>query len=158
MNYITTSRKPGNNCRQFTKEIGKLLNTNYITRGKASLSDLISTSRYNGAERLFVVTESSGNPKQILEVSIGPKIWEFSNTYFVTLHSLTKKESSAKMTEIEYLPKSKAFLHLLKGAGVESADDAKYVVKEDDKGVVSVYFDNKETGLKFKVFYKEQGH
>lgn len=157
INYITTSRKPGDNARAFVKDIGPLLKAAYLTRGKSSLSEIIGSARYNGAERLYIITEYAGNPRQILEITIKPKTWEFSNTYFVTLHKLRKvvSEDRERIENVFYDVESKAVYELFKSSGVESDEDAKTRVIEKD-GIVRVYSGKKEIGPTFKVFYKNQ--
>jgi len=156
MNFITTSRKPGINARLFAKDIASILSSGYLTRGKAPLSDLIATARYNGATKLFIVTEYAGNPKQILEISVLEKSWEFSNTYFVTLHKLRKTFTTDKFNVRDMVVKTeqRAIKHLLKGAGIKPGQ-SDFTIKDVKNDAISVFKGTKEIGPRFDIFYKE---
>jgi len=155
MRYITTSRKPCTNSRVFAKDLGDLLHAVYLTRGKSSLAELIATARYNGAQKLFIVTDQGGNPHQILEINIDAKNWEFANTYFVVLHKLRKifTDKRVRMESISFGEVSRAMHHLLRAAEIYPDDESKYTLIDKD-GLVSVYLGKEEVGPKFKIYYK----
>ena len=91
MHYITTSRKPGIRVRAFVKDIAFLFNAQYITRGKNSISDLIADARYNGVDKIIIITEKNGNPYQLLLMSVDNKNWEWDETYFVKIIKVSLK-------------------------------------------------------------------
>lgn len=157
MLYITTSRKPSTNSRLFAKDLGNLLKAEYLTRGKTSLAELIEITRYNGANKLFVITDKGGNPHQIIEITVDAKTWEFSNTYFINLHMLRKSfaEDKVKHEGLRFEILSRPMHHLIRAAGIYSNDDSSSELVDKD-GIVTVFYKKKEIGPRFKIFYERE--
>jgi U3 small nucleolar ribonucleoprotein protein IMP4 len=62
---ITTSRKPSPRSRTFSKNLGRILNTKYINRGKMSIRDTLIKSKVMGYNRTAVISEMKGNPSRM---------------------------------------------------------------------------------------------
>ncbi len=155
MIYITTSRKPINNSRIFAKEFGSIIGAIYITRGKSSLSDMVSNARYNGAEKLYVITDYAGNPNQLIEISVGPKNWEISSTFNLKVYKLRKNftnQENLRIKDVIFDPNSKPLMHIVRANGLEYNENSEYKIIEKN-GVCSLYHLGKEIGPAFKLEY-----
>lgn len=65
MLYITTSRKPGGNCRQFTRVFAKVTGSIFKNRGKRSLNQVLTDGEKLGCDRLAIISERQGKPDEI---------------------------------------------------------------------------------------------
>ncbi|GBE55517.1 MAG TPA: hypothetical protein ENH28_01420 [Euryarchaeota archaeon] len=63
MGLVTTSRKPSQRTRSFSRELARALEFTYFTRGKANLVYIYSLLQNN--KILVVVKEKRGNPSRI---------------------------------------------------------------------------------------------
>jgi U3 small nucleolar ribonucleoprotein protein IMP4 len=68
---ITTSRKPSQRTRSFSRSLERVLNSKYINRGKMSIRDVLIRSSQLGFDNTAVISEMKGNPSRI-EI-YGPK-------------------------------------------------------------------------------------
>ncbi len=159
MNYITTSRKPSIRVRSLTKQIAFVFGATYVTRGKGSISDLVSNARYSGIPFVFVVTEHNGNPHQLLMMQVTEKSWEIKESFFLKI-LLTRNEFKAgKSFEIRqnnfvYSGKNKTLHWVFKIAGIAQDEDSDLVVKDAKKGF-SIFFKEKEIGPAFNLANRE---
>lgn len=62
---ITTSRKPSKRTRSFCQYLNRVLNSEYINRGKMSMRDVLLKSANSGYSYVAVVFEYNGNPSKI---------------------------------------------------------------------------------------------
>lgn len=160
MNYITTSRKPSLRVRALTKQLAFLFGATYITRGKGSISDLISNARYAGVPFVFVVTEQNGNPHQLLMMQVTEKNWEIKETFFLTI-ILTRgelklgKSFNNMQSNFVYVGKNKTLQWIFKTAGVEQDEDSELVLKDAVKRGFSIFFKEKEIGPAFNLANRE---
>ncbi len=67
---ITTSRYASLFTKNFAKSFSKLLNSNYFSRGKKTIFDLVEFSRKLGDQNVFVIKEKSGKPSSIDVVEV----------------------------------------------------------------------------------------
>lgn len=153
MHYITTSRKPGIRVRAFVKDIAFLFNAQYITRGKNSISDLIADARYNGVDKIIIITEKNGNPYQLLLMSVDNKNWEWDETYFVKIIKAKSEVSSEKVRIRNFgiETNNKALKSIFKKLNVNDKD-SEFIVK-DIKNGVSVFKEKKEIGPSFDIWF-----
>lgn len=157
INFITTSRKPSINTRVFVKEFSSLVDASYITRGKSSISDLVSASRYNGVQKLYVVTDNQGNPNQLIEISIDHKNWEFSNVFRIKCFKLRKNIDSEnyRIKDLNYTFEKGALRKLLRSAGVYPNEESLFEIKENNE-IYSVYYKGKDIGPVFSLEYMQK--
>ncbi len=158
-NYITTSRKPSIRVRSLTKQLAFLFGATYVTRGKGSISDLVSNARYSGVPFVFVVTEHNGNPHQLLMMQVTEKSWEIKESFFLKI-LLTRNEFKAgnidtKPNNFVYVGKNKTLQWILKISGVEQNEDSELVVKDAAKRGFSIFFKGKEIGPAFNIENRE---
>lgn len=159
MNYITTSRKPSDRVRTFAKQLSPLFESEYIIRGKNSISDLIAAARYNGINYILIVTEKNGNPKQLLVIFLDEKVWEWKNTYFIKLlrtrSEILKENVNIRITNFNLSTENRALKSLLKTLRVNLDENSDIIVKDIKKGI-SIFKDNKEIGPVFDIEYAKQ--
>lgn len=62
---ITTSRKPSPRTRSFARSLERVLNSEYINRGKMSMRDVFIKSRASPYHKTAVVSGKDGNPSRI---------------------------------------------------------------------------------------------
>ena len=138
--------------RLFAKELAPILKGTYMTRGKSSISDIISNARGSGVKRVFIFTGENGNPRQVLAIDINQKNWEFINTYFITLHKLRKVITDAKenVRDVKVDSNNKAIISLLRDANIKSYIDSEFVIKDKEKAI-SIYKNKKEIGPRFNI-------
>ncbi len=157
VNYVTTSRKPGIRVRSFAKNIAFLFNANYVTRGKSSITDLVSNCRYNGVPFVIVITEQNGNPHQILLLCVTEKSWEIKETFFVNLlvaRNELKSNNELRSKKFVYPGQSKTLKWIIKILGVDTVDNSDLEVR-DIKNGFSVFLCGKEIGPKFEIRNRE---
>jgi U3 small nucleolar ribonucleoprotein protein IMP4 len=62
---ITTSRKPSQRTRSFSRSLERVLKSKYINRGKMSIRDVLIQSSEFGFNNTAVISEMKGNPSRI---------------------------------------------------------------------------------------------
>jgi U3 small nucleolar ribonucleoprotein protein IMP4 len=62
---ITTSRKPSQRTRSFCKDLNRVIDSEYVNRGKMSLRNVLLKSSELGSTKTAVVSEVKGNPSRI---------------------------------------------------------------------------------------------
>ncbi|MBP2045525.1 Brix domain-containing protein [Methanobacterium aggregans] len=62
---ITTSRKPSQRTRSFCKSLDRVINSEYVNRGKMSLRDVLLKSSQLGFDKTALISETKGNPSKI---------------------------------------------------------------------------------------------
>jgi len=152
--YITTSRKPSVRTRVFAKDISFLFNANYYTRGKSSISDLVSNARYNAVSLVCIITEKDGNPKQLLLMEVDDKNWSWKEAYFIkilkTRNEFTK--SNLRIYSFKNQSTNTVLYGLLKTFGFVEDEDSEFCLKDSKKGV-SIFKGDKEIGPSFELSY-----
>jgi U3 small nucleolar ribonucleoprotein protein IMP4 len=62
---ITTSRKPSKRTRSFCRSLNRVLNSEYINRGKMSMRDVLLKASDLSCSRIALIHEYQGNPSKI---------------------------------------------------------------------------------------------
>jgi len=62
---ITTSRKPSNQTRSFSRGLSKVFPSKYLNRGKMSIRDVLLNAHEFGSENIIIVSQIKGNPSRI---------------------------------------------------------------------------------------------
>lgn len=62
---ITTSRKPSPRTRSFAGSLERVLNSEYMNRGKMSMRDVLLKLRVSDHTKVAVISEMNGNPSRI---------------------------------------------------------------------------------------------
>jgi len=62
---ITTSRKPSQRTRTFARSLERVLNANYVNRGKMSQRDILIKTSELDSNRIAVISEMKANPSRI---------------------------------------------------------------------------------------------
>lgn len=158
MNYITTARKPSVRVRLLAKQLSAIFSAEYITRGKNSISDLISDARYNGVEFVLILTEKDGNPKQLLVMEVNDKTWEWKDSYNLkiikTRAEISKAESNIRFRSFKIDTENRSLLSLFKLLHITENEDSDYILRDVKKGI-SVFNDKLEIGPNFDISYSQ---
>lgn len=146
--------------RSFAKQIAFLFGATYVTRGKGSVSDLISNARYGGVPFVFVITEQNGNPHQLLMLQVTEKNWEIKETFFVKIICARNEFKAGRNLNIRqkdfvYAGKNKTLNWILKTSNVEQDEDSELVVKDAKKGF-TIFLGKEEIGPHFDIMNREQ--
>lgn len=157
-NYITTARKPSVRVRTLAKQLAFLFQSMYITRGKNSISDLISDARYNAIDYILIITEKDGNPKQLLVMEVNDKTWDWKDSYMIkivkTRAEIIKGESNPRIRGYRLETNNKAILSLTSLLHLNEDLDSEFIVKDVKKGV-SLFQDKKEIGPNFDLSFSQ---
>ena len=62
---ITTSRKPSQKTRTFARSLQRVLNADYVNRGKMNLRDVLIKAIQSDSDRILIISEMKGNPSRI---------------------------------------------------------------------------------------------
>ena len=147
MNIITTSRKPCRNTRVFVRQLAPLIYATYVTRGKSSINSLAEMAEYEGINKLVVVSESKGNPAEIILYNID-KGFALDKTYKITYYRLSEKKYNPNGFKLNLVKKQN--IEFFDNFGVESID-SKYTVIDEDAITLKR---KEEIGLRFKIALK----
>ncbi|MBR9707648.1 MAG: hypothetical protein GOV15_04395 [Candidatus Diapherotrites archaeon] len=94
---LTTSRKPSNRTRTFSKEFSRFLPDGvYVSRGKLSIEGVIEKARDLGKQRVAVIFERFGNPSKILFISVTEDSWDRLSTLLLRGVSLSRESVNKK--------------------------------------------------------------
>ncbi|MCY0867911.1 MAG: ribosomal biogenesis protein [Desulfurococcus sp.] len=108
MLLISTSHRPSQRTRSFTKDLASLIPYSArITRGKMRLSDLAAEAYRRGLQYILIVCESRGNPSQLLvyriEASTG--LFQVSRYAVIKLKGVRLSRENPLSTRV-YNPRS----------------------------------------------------
>ncbi|OPY24364.1 MAG: putative Brix domain-containing ribosomal biogenesis protein [Methanobacterium sp. PtaU1.Bin242] len=149
---ITTSRKPSQRTRTFSRSLDRVFNSKYINRGKMSIRDVLIKSSTMGFNKTAVISEMKGNPSRIdIYSHDGDPILSLDITVSISSsRGRIKKDKLHLGWEIEELGKDlkKKIISLLeipekkklsKGLGREEIDDIDsrsnlLLIKKGEKG------------------------
>ncbi len=74
---ITTSRKPSRRTRTLGRDLSRVLNGVYVTRGKANLGTLAEKARNDGEFRIIILSDIHGNPGKIQSIVVTEDSWHW---------------------------------------------------------------------------------
>ncbi len=77
--FITTSRRPGHTTRILCREFSRFIsNSKYVPRGGKTIERLASIARELGHDRVMLVGEISGEPRELRFLEVGEG-WRWAN-------------------------------------------------------------------------------
>ncbi|MBS3060848.1 MAG: hypothetical protein J4432_05070 [DPANN group archaeon] len=149
MTLITTSRKPVQNTRTFSKALGALLPmSEYKARGKSALETIIEYAGSRGHGTVIIIEEKNGNPKSIRSLKIHNHEWDWQPRYLEILgYRLVKKSGPVK--DIEVLGSSTDAITEL--FGIESTDAVEVSLKAEDNELVFAKNDEQLMKVRIKI-------
>ncbi|MCK9152058.1 Brix domain-containing protein [Methanobacterium alcaliphilum] len=152
---ITTSRKPGSRTRSFCQTLHRVLNSEYVNRGKMSMRDVLLKASQLNHDTIAVVFEKHGNPSKITFYDC-----DGSEIIYITLNAaLPEKRIKIHKDHLSYKCDVKDLCFLGDILNIESDNESEldflWIKKSDnDYKAILEFFDSSGISTGFKIFIK----
>lgn len=152
---ITTSRKPGSRTRSFCQTLHRVLNSEYVNRGKMSMRDVLLKASQSNHKFIAIVFEKHGNPSKITFYDDGGSeiIYITLNVAFPEDRIHIHKENLSLKCDVKEL----CFLGDILDLNCDNKSESNYLwIKESDNDYKAVleFFDSRGNSTGFKIFIK----
>lgn len=153
--FITTSRKPSDKTRSFSRKLSRALTSEYVNRGKMSFRDVLIKASSIKSQNIAVISQMKGNPSRI-------EIFNENGEILITLYisvailNLKGKIEPDKLRiryEIDELGKSLAeILGLAEDS--EKRNENILWIKKSEKGAVLEFYDAEGGAIDPKIYVR----
>jgi len=99
--YITTSRNPSNNTKEFSKKICFFLGIygKYENRGRKSIEDVVNRAKKLGHSEILIISETNNRPSSISKIKIFGEKWFWKEEIKFNGYTYKEKNSEKKNNE-----------------------------------------------------------
>ena len=99
--YITTSRNPSNNTKEFSKKICFFLGIygKYENRGRKSIEDVVNRAKKLGHSEILIISETNNRPSSISKIKIFGEKWFWKEEIKFNGYTYKEKNSEEKNNE-----------------------------------------------------------